>query len=87
MLSPNLLKLKIPMSGWGGFMEFDAESKFAKIQNSYVWWDGGKGFMEFDAESKFAKIQNSYVWWGGGEGGHLAILHTHSTILFWGGVI
>ena len=34
-------------------MEFDAESKFAKIQNSH----GGKGggLVEFDAESKFAK--------------------------------
>ena len=27
--------------GGEGFMEFDSESKFAKIQNSYVWWGGG----------------------------------------------
>ena len=43
MLSSNLLKSKIPMLrvGWGGFVEFDAEFKFAKIQNSYV--EGGEG--------------------------------------------
>ena len=64
MLSSNLLKSKIPMLrvGWGGggFTEFDAEFKFAKIQNSYVEGGGGGGFVEFDAEFKFAKIQNSY---------------------------
>ena len=46
MLSSSLLKYKIPMSGGGGgsggevgLVEptFDAEFKFAKIQNSYVW--------------------------------------------------
>ena len=51
------------VGGWrGGFAEFDAEFKFAKIQNSFVeggWVEGG--FTEFDAEFKFAKIQNSYV--------------------------
>ena len=48
MLSSNLLKSKIPMLrvvGWGGFVEFDAELKFAKVQNSYVEdrgeWGGG----------------------------------------------
>ena len=46
-------------------MEFDAEFKFAKIQNSPVEGGGG-GFMEFDAEFKFAKIQNSHVEGGGG---------------------
>ena len=37
MLSSNLLKSKIPMLrvGGGGFAEFDAEFKFAEIQNSY----------------------------------------------------
>ena len=56
--------------GGGGFIEFDAEFKFAKIQNSYVEgvWLGG-GFTEFDAEFKFAKIQNSYVEGGWVEGG------------------
>ena len=49
MLSPNLLKSKIPMlrvGGWGGggvggnqFPTFDAEFKFAEIQNSHV--EGG----------------------------------------------
>ena len=76
MLSSNLLKSKIPMSGWGGegicgnqFPNFDAEFKFAKIQNSYVRGEGGgvrgNQFPTFDAEFKFAKIQNSYVWGGG----------------------
>ena len=45
-------------------MEFDAEFKFAKIQNSYVV--GGGGLTEFGAEFKFAKIQNSHVVGGGG---------------------
>ena len=49
------------MGGGGGVVEFDAEFKFAKIQNSHLW--GGGGFAEFDAEFKFAKIQNSH---GGG---------------------
>ena len=50
LLSPNLLKSKIPMYGVGGgggethgnqFPTFVAESKFARIQNSYVRWVGG----------------------------------------------
>ena len=41
MLSSNLLKSKIPMSDgrggwWNQLSTFDAEFKFAKIQNSYV---------------------------------------------------
>ena len=40
-------------------MEFDAEFKFAKIQNSHLC-GGREGFAEFDAEFKFAKIQNSH---------------------------
>ena len=55
MPSPNLLKSKIPVQwglcvcvcGGGGVMEFAAKSKFAKIQNSYVWV--GVGVVEFDA--------------------------------------
>ena len=49
--------------GRGGLTEFDAEFKFAKIQNSYV--EVG-GLAEFDAEFKFAKIQNSHFEGGGG---------------------
>ena len=47
MLSSNLLKFKISMFrvGWGfggnQFPTFDAEFKFAKIQNSHVWLGGG----------------------------------------------
>ena len=47
MLSSNLLISKIPMSGegeggwWNQLSTFDAEFKFAKIQNSYVWGGGG----------------------------------------------
>ena len=70
MLSSNLLKSKIPILGGGCFTEFDAEFKFAKIQNSHFVGEGG--FVEFDAEFKFAKIQNSHivcVCVGGGRGG------------------
>ena len=51
--------------GGGGFMEFDDEFIFAKIQKSHV---GGGGFMEFDAEFIFVKIQNSHVGGGGAYG-------------------
>ena len=36
------------VGGGGGLVEFDAEFKFAKIQNSHV--EGGGGLAEFDAE-------------------------------------
>ena len=49
--------------GEGGFVEFVAEFKFAKIQNSHLC---GGGFTEFVAEFKFAKIQNSHLWGKGG---------------------
>ena len=63
MLSSNLLKTKIPnLLGGGVFMEFDAEFKFAKIQNFHFVG----GVTEFDAEFKFAKIQNSQFIGGGG---------------------
>ena len=32
--------------GLGGFTEFDAEFKFAKIQNSYVEGGGGRGGLQ-----------------------------------------
>ena len=49
MLSSNLLKSKVPIFGGGGgeglvetnFQLLIAEFKFAKIQNSHVWWKGG----------------------------------------------
>ena len=80
MLSSNLLKSKFPMSGRGGgwwnqLSTFDAEFKFAKIQN-FLFSGGGAGgrggegwwnqLLTFDAESKFAKIQNSHFVRGGG---------------------
>ena len=42
----------------GGFVEFDAKFKFAKIICVCVC---GGGFVEVDAEFKFAKIQNSHL--------------------------
>ena len=53
------------------FATFDAEFKFAKIQNSHECGGGGaqgNQFPTFDAEFKFAKIQNSHVQWGVGGG-------------------
>ena len=76
MLSSNLLKSKIPMFRVGGvvggnqFPTFDAEFKFAKIQNPHVQGGGGgvggNQFPTFHAEFKFAKIQNSHVQGRGG---------------------
>ena len=46
------------------FPTFDAEFKFAKIQNSHVedgWVGGGVGSWNSDAEVKFSKIQNSHL--------------------------
>ena len=63
LMSPNLLKSKVLIFGGGGgaacgnqFPTFDAESIFAKIQSSHVWWGGphGNQFPTFVAESKFA---------------------------------
>ena len=76
MLSSNLLKSKIPISRGGGrgwwnqLSTFDAEFKFAKIQNSDFQGGGGwwNQLSTFDAEFKFAKIQNSHFWVGGGGG-------------------
>ena len=45
MLSSNLLKSKIPIGG-GGVAEFDAEFKFAKIQNSHLCVCGGGGGLQ-----------------------------------------
>ena len=56
--------------GGGGFAEFDAEFKFAKIQNSYVeggWVGGGSRNLMLSSNLLKSKIQNSYV--EGGLGG------------------
>ena len=55
MLSQNLLKSPIPMLGGRGegggvsgnqLPTFDAESKFAKILNSHVCWEGVRGWWK-----------------------------------------
>ena len=55
---------------------FDAESKNAKIPNSFYGGGGGDGagnqLSTFDAESKSAKIPNPHFW-GDGEGGKLGV--------------
>ena len=60
----------------GGLAEFDAEFKFAKIQNSH-----GGGLTEFDAEFKFAKIKNSLVEGVGGGGADSQNLMLSSNLL------
>ena len=66
MLSSNLLKSKIPMSGgWVRVGGVDAEFNLAKIQNSYIWGGGGgcqwNQLSTFDAESKFAKKKKFFL--------------------------
>ena len=75
MLSSNLLKSKIPMLrvGWGGlvgweggFAEFDAEFKHAKIQNSYI--EGGGGLQNLMLSSNLLKSKIPMLRvgrWGG----------------------
>ena len=46
---------------------FDAEFKFAKIQNFHIEGGGGASW-NFDAEFKFAIIQNSHFERGGAHG-------------------
>ena len=67
MLSSNLLKSKIPMLGGGGASwNFDAEFKFAKIQNSHVGGGGGTcGNLLLSSNLLKSKIAMS---WGGGGG-------------------
>ena len=71
MPSSNLLKSKIPMLR-GGLTEFDAEFKFAQIQNSHVVGGGGDS-QNLMLSSNFAKIQNSHVEGGWGDEGALKI--------------
>ena len=66
MLSSNLLKSKIPMLR-GGFVEFDAEFKFAKIQNSHVQGWGGGGSWNLMLSSNLLKSKIPMLKrWGGG---------------------
>ena len=64
-------------------MEFDAEFKFAKIQNSHFRGGGGGGewnqLSTVDAKFKFAKIQNSHFqgWGVGGTNFQLFMLSSN----------
>ena len=87
MLSSNLLKSKIPMSSGGGnqLSTFDAEFKFAKIQNSYVQWGGGGGAVETNFQLLIlssnllkSKIPMSS---GGGGGTNFQLLMLSSNLL------
>ena len=69
-----MLKSKIPMlkvgGGGGGFAEFDAEFKFAKIQNFYVegGWGGGGGSQNLMLSSNLLKSKIPMLrvgGWGG----------------------
>ena len=72
MLSSNLLKSNIPHL-WGGgsvvggrvFTEFDAEFKFAKIQNSHLWGEG-EGSQNLMLSSNFLKTKIPICGGGGG---------------------
>ena len=69
MLSSNLLKSKIPILG--GFMEFDAEFKFAKIQNSHIVGGGGGVLWNLMLSSNLLKSKIPILCvcvGGGGEG-------------------
>ena len=61
MLSSNLLNSKIPMLKVGGLTEFDAEFKFAKIQNSYV----GGGLWNLMLSSNLLKSKIPMLRLGG----------------------
>ena len=61
MLSSNLLKSKIPiLRGGGGSWKFDAEFKFAKIQNSHG--GGARGILMLSSNLLKSKI--SMLGWG-----------------------
>ena len=71
MLSSNLLQSKIPMlrvGGVGGSLwNFDAESKFAKIQNSHVEGGGGGAHGILMLSSNLLKSEIPMLRVGGGE--------------------
>ena len=75
MLSLTLLKSKIPISRGGGvwwnqLSTFDAEFKFAKIQNSHFWGVGGGGRTNFQLLMLSSNLLKSKIpisgWVGGG---------------------
>ena len=69
MLSSNLLKSKIPMSGGGGerggwwnqLSTFDAAFKFAKIQNSHVRGEGGVDGTNFELLMQSSTLYSKHV--------------------------
>ena len=54
--------------GGGGFIEFDAEFKFAKIQNSHLWGEGGV-HENLMLSSNLLKSKIPICGGGGGGGG------------------
>ena len=51
------------MCGGGGVAEFDAEFKFAEIQNSHLWGGGGSRNLMLSSNLLKSKIP---ICWGGG---------------------
>ena len=70
MLSPKILKSKIPISGGGGGLLAGQllmlSPKILKSWNSHFLGGGVARRPTFDAESKNPIIQNSHFWEGGG---------------------
>ena len=69
---------------WNQLSTFDAEFKFAKIQNSHFigGWGGGEDFAKFDAEFKLLKFKIPILWGGGvGDWGGLRNLMLSSNLL------
>ena len=63
--------------GVGGFAEFDAQFKFAKIQNSHLWRGGSQNLM---LSSNLLKTKIP-ICWGGGWGGDSQNLVLSSNLL------
>ena len=73
MAAPNSIHAYVERVG-GGFVEFDVEFKFAKIQNSYVegGWVGGGGSWNLMLSSNLLKSKIPMLRVGGwvGRGVH-----------------
>ena len=69
MLGSNLLKSKNPMLRVGGSRNFDAEFKFAEIQNSHVEGGGGVACGNLMVSSNLLKSKIPMSGGGGGGGG------------------